>query len=54
VIDAGNQSWLTPGVGAVGAASLLSDAGYEATAGGRYAINSSQLQHDSVEQAQLP
>jgi MFS family permease len=29
--DAGNQRWLTPGVGAVGAASLLSDAGYEAT-----------------------
>jgi MFS family permease len=29
--DAGYRSWLTPGVGAVGAASLLSDAGYEAT-----------------------
>jgi MFS family permease len=29
--DAGSRRWLTPGVGAVGAASLLSDAGYEAT-----------------------
>jgi MFS family permease len=30
-IDTGERRWLTPGVGAVGAASLLSDAGYEAT-----------------------
>jgi len=29
--NAGERRWLTPGVGAVGAASLLSDAGYEAT-----------------------
>jgi MFS family permease len=29
--DDARQTWLTPGVGAVGAASLLSDAGYEAT-----------------------
>jgi MFS family permease len=28
---AGNRRWLTPGVGAVGAASFLSDAGYEVT-----------------------
>lgn len=29
--DAADHQWLTPGVGAVGAASLLSDAGYELT-----------------------
>jgi MFS family permease len=31
VIEAGKQSWLTPGVGAVGAASFFSDAGHEVT-----------------------
>jgi MFS family permease len=30
-IDAGNRRWLTPGVGAVGAASFFSDAGHEVT-----------------------
>lgn len=29
--DAGNRRWLTPGVGAVGAASFFSDAGHEIT-----------------------
>jgi MFS family permease len=31
VIEAGKQRWLTPGVGAVGAASFFSDAGHEVT-----------------------
>jgi hypothetical protein len=31
VTGAGNRRWLTPGVGAVGAASFLSDAGHEVT-----------------------
>jgi MFS family permease len=31
VVEAGKQGWLTPGVGAVGAASFFSDAGHEVT-----------------------